>query len=136
MLFCQSIDVVITNDTFYWFFLSKSPLSHSKALLDKNRSALLECAIHAFNSVSQNSPLFAVGGDIVKEIPRNVSYVMGVSSSVFCVGVLDTSYFGYHAYFGYLTGRPFFFCAILRNFGKFLAGVVLSSNWWTLQRNV
>ena len=34
MLFCQSIDVVITNDTFYWFFLSKSPLSQSEALLD------------------------------------------------------------------------------------------------------
>ena len=52
MLFCQSIDLVITNDTFYWFLLSKSPLSQSEALLDKSRSALLECAIHVFNSVS------------------------------------------------------------------------------------
>ena len=47
----QSIDLVITNDTLYWFLLSKSPLSQSEALLDKSRSALLECAIHVFNSV-------------------------------------------------------------------------------------
>ena len=66
MLFCQSIDLVITNDTFYWFLLSKSPLSQSEALLDKSRSALLECAIHVFK------PLFAVGGDIVKEIQKKV----------------------------------------------------------------
>ena len=45
MLFCQSIDVVITNDTFYWFLLSISPLSQSEAMLDKSRSALLEYAI-------------------------------------------------------------------------------------------
>ena len=45
MLFCQSIDVVITNDTFYWFLLSKSPHSQSEALLDKSRSAVLKCAI-------------------------------------------------------------------------------------------
>ena len=69
MLFCQSIDLVITNDTFYWF-LSKSPLSQSEALLDKSRSALLECAIHVFNKRFTMSPLFAVGGDIVKEIPN------------------------------------------------------------------
>ena len=68
MLFCQSIDLVITNDTFYWFVLSKSPLSQSEALLDKSRSALLECAIHVLN---KRVPLFAVGGDIVKEI-RNM----------------------------------------------------------------
>ena len=67
MLFCQSIDLVITNDTFYWFLLSKSPLSQSEALLDKSRSALLECAIHAFHYV----PLFAVGGHIVKEIRKS-----------------------------------------------------------------
>ena len=66
MLFCQSIDVVITNDTFYWFLLSKSPLSQSEALLDKSR-LLLECAIHVFNSVSLCPPLFAIGGDIVKD---------------------------------------------------------------------
>ena len=54
MLFCQSIDLVITIDTFYW--LSKSPLSQSEALLNKSRSALLECAIHVFNSVSLCSP--------------------------------------------------------------------------------
>ena len=47
----QSIDLVIFNDTLYWFLLSKSPLSQSEALLDKSRSALLECAIHVFNSV-------------------------------------------------------------------------------------
>ena len=56
MLFCQSIDVVTTNDTFYWFLLSISQLSHSKVLLDKSRSALLECAIHVFNSVSLCPP--------------------------------------------------------------------------------
>ena len=70
MLFCQSIDLVITNDTFYWFLLSKSPLSQSEALLDKSRSALLECAIHVYNKRLTMSPLFAVGGDIVKEIQR------------------------------------------------------------------
>ena len=56
MLFCQSIDVVITNDTFYWFLLSKFPLSQSEASLDKSRSRLLECAIHVFNSVSLCPP--------------------------------------------------------------------------------
>ena len=44
----NSIDPIITNDTFYWFLLSKSPLSQSEALLDKSRSALLECAIPPF----------------------------------------------------------------------------------------
>ena len=58
MLFCQSIDVIITNDTFYWFLLSKSPLSQSEALLDKIRSALLECAIHVFNKRFTMSPPF------------------------------------------------------------------------------
>ena len=72
MLFCQSIDLVITNDTFYWFLLSKSPLGQSEALLDKSRSALLECAIHVFNSVSLCPPFCCRGGgDIVKEIPSN-----------------------------------------------------------------
>ena len=61
MLFCQSIDLVITNDTFYWFLLSKSPLSQSEALLDKSRSALLECAIHVFNSVSLCPPFCCRG---------------------------------------------------------------------------
>ena len=55
MLFCQSIDVVITNDTFNWFLLSISPLSQSEALLDKNRSAQLDSAINAV-------------GEIVKEV--------------------------------------------------------------------
>ena len=68
MLFCQSIDVVITNDTFIWFLLSISPLSNSEELLDKSIPALLESAIHVFNSVSL-CPLFAVG-DIVKEVQR------------------------------------------------------------------
>ena len=58
MLFCQSIDLVITIDTFYWL-LSKSPLSQSETLLNKSR---LECAIHVFNIVSLCPPLFAVGG--------------------------------------------------------------------------
>ena len=76
MLFCQSIDVVITNDTFHWFLLSKSPFSQSEALLDKSRCALLECAIHVFKKRFTMSPLFAEGGgfggvgDIVKEIPN------------------------------------------------------------------
>ena len=52
MLFCQTIDLVITVDTFYWFLLSKSPLNQSEALLNENRSALSGCAIHVFNSVS------------------------------------------------------------------------------------
>ena len=69
MLFCQSIDFVITNDTFYWFFLSKSSLSQSEALLDKSRCALLECAIHAFNSVSLCPPFFAVGGGYSERDP-------------------------------------------------------------------
>ena len=56
LLFCQSIDVVITNDTFNWFLLLKSPLSQSEASLDKSRSVLLECAIHVFNSVSLCPP--------------------------------------------------------------------------------
>ena len=67
MIFCESIDLVTTNDTFYWFLISKSPPSQSEALLHKSRSALLERAIHVFNSFSL-CPLFAVGGDIVKEI--------------------------------------------------------------------
>ena len=71
MPFSQSIDLVITNDTFYWFLLSKSMLSQSEALLDKSRSALLECALHVFNERFTMSPLFAVGGDIVKEIPNS-----------------------------------------------------------------
>ena len=62
LLFCQSVDLVITNDTFYWFSLSKSPLSQSEALLDKSRSALLECAIHVFNKRFTMSTLFDVGG--------------------------------------------------------------------------
>ena len=61
MLFCQSIDLVITNDTFYWFLLSKSLLSRSEALLDKSISALLECAIHVFNSVSLCPPFLLLG---------------------------------------------------------------------------
>ena len=64
MLFCQSIDLVITIDTFYWLLLSKSPLSQSEASLNKSRSALLECAIHNFNGVFP----FCCRGDIVKEI--------------------------------------------------------------------
>ena len=32
MPFCQSIDLVRTNDTFYWLISSKSPLSQSEAL--------------------------------------------------------------------------------------------------------
>ena len=44
MLFCQSIDLVITIDTFYWLLLSKFLISQSEALLYKSRSALLECA--------------------------------------------------------------------------------------------
>ena len=70
MLFCQSIDLVITNDTFYWFLLSKSPLSQSEALLDKSRSALLECAIHVFNKRFTMSPLFAVGGGYSERDPK------------------------------------------------------------------
>ena len=61
MLFCQSIDAVITNDTFTWFLLSKSPLSQSEALLDKRRSALLECTIHVFNIVSLCLPFLLWG---------------------------------------------------------------------------
>ena len=64
MLFCQSIDVVITNDTFNWFLLSISPLSQSEALLYKNRFALfalLECALHVFNSVSLCLPFLLWG---------------------------------------------------------------------------
>ena len=53
-----SIYLVIANDTFYWFFLSKFPLSQSEALLDKSRSALLEYAVHVFNRVSLCPPLF------------------------------------------------------------------------------
>ena len=60
MLFCQSIDLVMNIDTFYWLLLSKSSLSQPEALLDESRSALLECAIHVFNSVSL-SPFFAAG---------------------------------------------------------------------------
>ena len=45
MLFCQSIDLVISIDNFYWLLLSKSPLSQSEALLDKSRSTLLECVL-------------------------------------------------------------------------------------------
>ena len=41
MLFCQSIDLVITMDTFYCLLLSKSSLSQSEALLNKSISALL-----------------------------------------------------------------------------------------------
>ena len=36
--------------------LSKCPLKQSEALLDKSRSALLDCAIHVFNSVSLCPP--------------------------------------------------------------------------------
>ena len=70
MLFCQSIDVVITNDTFYWLLLLKSPLSQSEALLDKSRSAPLECAIHVLIAFHY-APLFGCRGDIVKEIRQN-----------------------------------------------------------------
>ena len=62
MLFCQSIDLVITIDIFYWLLLSKSPLSQSEALLNEGRSAPLECAKHKFNNVSLCPPFFAVGG--------------------------------------------------------------------------
>ena len=73
MLFCQSIDLVITNDTFYLLLLSKSPLSQSEALLEKSGSALLECAIHVFNSGSPCPP-FLLWGDIVKEIQKLLKY--------------------------------------------------------------
>ena len=69
MLFCQSLDVVITNDTFYWFLLSKSPLSQSESLLDTSRSTLLECAIHVVNSVSLRPPFLLYGGYSEKD-PR------------------------------------------------------------------
>ena len=52
----QSNDLVITIDTFHWLYLSKSPLNQSEALLNENRSALLECSIDVFNSVSLCAP--------------------------------------------------------------------------------
>ena len=64
-LFSQSIDLVITNDTFYWLLLLKSPLSQSEALLDKSWSALLECAINSVYYV----PPFCFGGNSERD-PR------------------------------------------------------------------
>ena len=62
LCYCQSIDLVITINSFYWVLLSKSPLSQSEALLNKSRCALLECAIHVFNSVSLCPPFLLWGG--------------------------------------------------------------------------
>ena len=58
--------LVVTTDTFYWL-LSKSSLSQSEALLNKSRFALLECAIHVFNTVSQCPSLQQKGGGKVKQ---------------------------------------------------------------------
>ena len=50
-----------------YYRVPKSSLSQSETWLNKSRSALLECAIHVFNSVSLFPP-FCFREDIVKEI--------------------------------------------------------------------
>ena len=98
MLFCQSTYLVITNDTFHWFLLSKFPLSQSEALLDlldESRSALLECAIHVFNSVSLCPP-FCCRGDIVKEIHYFYLFIAIISVEIiFSVTLLSSKKWPY-----------------------------------------